>query len=146
MYDKVIFQQIPFPFKVQYEAPTWSLVKSKAPKKSELSTREGLLLLDLKGFPGREMRAWSQNQGPLGSRKGRKCSWRKCLPTQCHLVLLYLMIFREFLGLGTPSLTSAAVKIASSSRVHGGDSACPGEDRAERRAGERELKENTRYL
>lgn len=48
MHDRIIFQHIPFPFKVQCEAPSWSLVKSKAPEKSKLTS---CLIRDLEGRP-----------------------------------------------------------------------------------------------
>ena len=43
--------------------------------------------------------------------------------------LLFVMIFRQFLGLGIASPPSAATKKLSSSHACGGDSGCPGEDR-----------------
>ena len=49
------------------------------------------------------------------------------------MVLLFVMICRQFLGLGIASPPSAATKKLSSSHVHGGDSGCPGEDRGENR-------------
>ena len=46
--------------------------------------------------------------------------------------LFFVMIFRQFLGLGIASPPSTATKKLSSSHVHGGDSGCPGEDRENR--------------
>lgn len=58
----------------------------------------------------------------------------KLPPLKClHLFLSYIIIYRQFLGLGIPPPPSAATKIFSSSHVHRGSCACSGEARGKSR-------------
>lgn len=56
-------------------------------------------------------------------------NWRRLLAENVIIWLLFVMIFRQFLGLGIASPPLAATKKLSSSHACGGDSGCPGEDR-----------------